>query len=57
LVIEWLVDKELNKEVYDVPPEIDNLIARYKLESMGFGIDKLSKEQEKYLESWVEGTG
>ena len=39
-----------------MPEEIDKEIARLKLETMGIEIDTLSAEQEKYLNSWDEGT-
>ncbi len=48
--------KKLEKKVYSVPEEIDREIARLKLETMGIKIDKLTKEQFKYLHSWQEGT-
>jgi adenosylhomocysteinase len=48
--------KNLQKQVYPVPPEIDREIARLKLETMGVNIDHLSKAQEHYLTSWQEGT-
>jgi adenosylhomocysteinase len=47
---------KLNKKVYPVPQEIDEEIARLKLESMGIEIDTLTPEQEKYLSSWEIGT-
>jgi adenosylhomocysteinase len=47
---------ELERRVYDVPPEIDREIARLKLETMGVEIDRLTEEQAKYLASWDEGT-
>ncbi|NLF03309.1 MAG: adenosylhomocysteinase [Anaerolineales bacterium] len=47
---------ELQKTVYAVPEEIDQEIARIKLEAMGVTIDRLTPEQEKYLQSWEEGT-
>lgn len=47
---------KLGKQVYSVPEEIDREIARIKLEAMGIQIDKLTPEQEKYLNSWEEGT-
>lgn len=47
---------ELGNKVYSVPEEIDNNIARLKLESMGIKIDKLTDEQNKYLHSWEMGT-
>lgn len=48
--------KKLENTVYPVPEEIDREIARLKLESMGIKIDRLTKEQYKYLKSWQEGT-
>ncbi len=48
--------QELAPQVYPVPREIDERIARLKLESMGIAIDELTEEQKKYLESWEEGT-
>jgi adenosylhomocysteinase len=58
LSAEFLVQqsKNLEKKVYPVPPKIDAEIARLKLEGMGVKIDKLTKEQEKYLASWEMGT-
>jgi adenosylhomocysteinase len=47
---------ELKRQVYPVPQEIDEEIARLKLETMGIDIDKLTEEQAKYLASWDEGT-
>jgi len=46
----------LQKEVYPVPREIDEEIARMKLKSMGLKIDKLTLEQKRYLADWKEGT-
>ena len=48
--------KQLEKKVYPVPAVIDKEIARLKLAGMGVAIDKLTKEQEKYLVSWEMGT-
>jgi adenosylhomocysteinase len=47
---------KLERKVYPVPQEIDEEIARLKLETMGIDIDKLTEEQAKYLASWDEGT-
>ena len=47
---------ELERKVYPVPVEIDQEIARLKLETMGVPIDTLTEEQAKYLASWDEGT-
>jgi len=48
--------KDLEKNVYKVPEELDRRVARLKLESMGIKIDKLTPEQEEYLAGWNEGT-
>jgi len=58
LSAEYLVKhhKRLERKVYPVPPEIDKEIARLKLAGMGLRIDKLTKEQQKYLASWELGT-
>ena len=58
LCCEWIIKnyKSLEKKVHDVPREIDEKVARLKLESIGVRIDKLTAEQEKYLTSWKEGT-
>ncbi|HET6447254.1 MAG TPA: adenosylhomocysteinase [candidate division Zixibacteria bacterium] len=47
---------KLENKVYSVPADIDQEIARIKLEAMGIAIDKLTEEQETYLTSWEEGT-
>ena len=47
---------ELEKKVYTVPTNIDQRIAKLKLEAMGIHIDQLTAEQEKYLHSWEMGT-
>ena len=39
-----------------MPKEIDDEIARLKLETMGIAIDTLTEEQARYLASWDEGT-
>jgi adenosylhomocysteinase len=39
-----------------VPTEIDQYIASIKLRAMGVTIDTLTVRQEKYLNSWEEGT-
>ena len=46
----------LEKNVYPVPPEIDQEIASLKLRSLGVRIDRLTPEQKKYLADWKEGT-
>ncbi len=58
LCVEFLAGngERLPPEVYPVPEEIDRFIARLKLEAMGVKIDRLTKEQRKYLKSWEHGT-
>ena len=58
LSAEYLVKHhgELKPQVYVVPPEIDQEIARLKLAAMDVQIDALTDEQETYLASWAEGT-
>jgi len=58
LSAEYIVQNGANLEnkVYDVPEEIDEAVAKLKLEELGVQIDKLTDEQRKYLESWKMGT-
>ncbi|MGD0916020.1 MAG: adenosylhomocysteinase [Thermodesulfobacteriota bacterium] len=58
LAAEFLVKhhQTLKKMVYQVPSEIDQEIARMKLLTMGIEIDQLTKDQERYLASWEQGT-
>jgi adenosylhomocysteinase len=42
--------------VYPVPRETDDEVGRLKLKSMGIEIDSLTAEQQKYLDSWDQGT-
>jgi len=58
LAAEFLVKsgKGLSKQVHTLPQEIDDRIARLKLDSMGIRIDTLTEEQKRYLSSWEMGT-
>jgi len=58
LSVEWLArhHAQLGPEVYPVPEEIDQEVARLKLLAMGIGIDALTPEQKEYLRSWEQGT-
>ena len=58
LSAEWVIRNaaSLERTVYVVPKEIDDEIARLKLETMGVAIDVLTEEQAAYLASWDEGT-
>jgi len=46
----------LEKKVYSVPAEIDQRVARLKLEAMEIEIETLTPEQYEYLHSWQIGT-
>jgi S-adenosylhomocysteine hydrolase len=46
----------MGKAVHRLPPQVDQEIARLKLQSMGITIDDLTAEQVKYLASWDAGT-
>src|SRR5712692_2388602 len=58
LSIEYLLQhgKELEPRVYPVPRELDEEIARRKLEAMGMNIDKMTAAQAEYARSWKAGT-
>ncbi len=47
---------ELQNIVYAVPEDIDQAIAKLKLQATGIKIDVLTPEQIAYLDSWQEGT-
>lgn len=47
---------ELDAACYNIPAEIDDEIARLKLETLGIEIDTLTPEQEAYLNSYSMGT-
>ena len=55
---EWMARNQasLEPKVYDVPKELDAEVARLKLAAMHVSIDTLTEEQEKYINSWEEGT-
>jgi len=57
LCVEYLVksDKMLPK-VYLVPKEIDETVAKLKLDAMKIRIDELTSEQKEYLATWEMGT-
>lgn len=58
LAAEYMVKNAdaLEKEVYPVTQDIDQEIARLKLDSMGIKLDYLTEEQANYLGTWQEGT-
>ncbi len=58
LACEYLVKMKgkLGPKVVTLPQEIDDSIAELQLQAMGVRKDRLTREQEKYLRSWKEGT-
>ena len=44
--------KQLGNKVIGVSEEIDDVIARKRLEAWGIEIDSLTDEQKEYLDSW-----
>ncbi len=58
LCVRYIIEnhKKLRKEVYSVPKEIDEEVARLKLKSMSVEIEELTEEQKKYFGSWDFGT-
>lgn len=43
---------KLTQKIINVPKEVDRAVAERKIKFWGFEIDKLTPEQEKYLNSW-----
>ena len=58
LAAEFLIDNKgkLESKVYVLPKKLDQMVARLKLRAMGWGLEKLTSQQKKYLSSWKEGT-
>lgn len=55
---EWIVENQddLEAKVYVLPKELDDEVARLKLEAMSGSLEKLTPAQEQYLASWEHGT-
>ena len=58
LATEYCVQNKgkLGKKVYTVPVELEQFVARHKLESMGIRIDDLTSSQKQYMSDWKQGT-
>lgn len=58
LACEYLVKNQgkLAPGLHSIPQEIDQEIARLKLQAMGIAIDSLTSDQEEYVNSWTSGT-
>jgi len=48
--------KTLTNAVHRLPVEVDQQVARLKLQAMGIGFDTLTEEQVAYLNQWQQGT-
>lgn len=46
--------QSIGNRVLNVPYDLDQQVALYKLESLGIAIDSLSDEQKSYLDSWAQ---
>jgi adenosylhomocysteinase len=44
------------KGVHEFPAELDDEIARIKLQTLGVNIDALTTEQSEYMTGWEHGT-
>lgn len=46
--------KNMENKVYNVPDVLDKYVANIKLKSLGVSIDTLTKEQEEYINNYME---
>lgn len=58
LAVEYLVKNKgkLEPGLYSIPTEVDQEIARLKLQALGIAIDSLTADQIEYINSWQSGT-
>ncbi len=57
LCVEYIAKNDrMEPKVHQVPKEIDENVAKLKLGAMHIKIDKLTKEQKRYLSAWELGT-
>lgn len=58
LAAEYLVKNQgqLEPGIHSIPKEVDQEIARLKLQAMGIAIDTLTPAQIEYMNSWTSGT-
>ena len=45
---------EMTNKVYNVPEELDRYVAGLKLKTLGVSIDRLTEEQEHYINDFME---
>jgi len=56
LAAEYIAKHKLEARVHRIPTDVDENVARLKLQALGIKIDALTDAQEKYLAGWSEGT-
>jgi len=58
LACAWMATQAtpLAPAVYDVPENLENMVATLKLAAMGLSVETLTAEQTKYLSDWEHGT-
>ncbi len=44
----------MSNKVHLLPEELDNEVARMKLDAVGMGVDSLTPVQEEFLAGWRE---
>ncbi len=58
LALRWLVANHgsLTPQVYVLPTDIDQMVARIKIEALGGRLEELTGEQREYMSGWRSGT-
>ena len=58
LALRWLVESRgsLTPQVYVLPAEIDQMVARLKIDALGGRLQELTPEQQQYMSGWRLGT-
>ena len=58
LALRWLVEEHgsLEPEVYVLPAEIDQKVARIKVAALGGSLEQLTRSQREYMSAWRFGT-
>jgi len=58
LAAEWMIENQddLDARMYILPKDLDDEVARLKLEAMSGSLEVLTQAQERYLSSWEHGT-
>ena len=56
LAVKYIVENKgkLKPKIYEVPTEIDQMVAKLKLNTMGIVIDEPTKEQIDYMRRWED---